>query len=141
MKRLDPNEGEGKEILKIVHGSFLKELKTEEKVQDAMARLAAVVKEPGAKLLHIDDCVFLILVRGKTLVEVHTMAIKEDSLALAKSFVKLTKYLKAIGVKLAYTYTNDPKYEIVAKRTKLPFRKQNLQLEDGSQYTAYSVVL
>jgi len=60
---------------------------------------------------------------------------------LAKSFVKLTKYLKAIGVKLAYTYTNDPKYEIVAKRTKLPFRKQNLQLEDGSQYTAYSVVL
>jgi hypothetical protein len=81
------------------------------------------------------------LVRGKGVVEIHTMAVNEDSLALAKNFVSLSKYLKHIGVRLAYTYTDDPKFKLIAKRTKLPLKNHKLTLPDGQEVTAYYLEL
>jgi hypothetical protein len=78
------------------------------------------------------------MVKGKRMVEVHTMAVDESVSSLAKNFVMLVQYLKGIGVRVAYTYADDNRYEMVAKRSRLPFQKRQVTLpEDGKTYTAY----
>jgi len=132
------DEQEQKEIIEILQAYFLKETGDPDKAEELLGKLAATItQDDGAKLVHLGKTVFLVLVRGTGMVEVHTMSVDDDSLSLAKSFVALTKYLKNIGVKLAYTYTDDPKYELVAKRTRLPFKKSSTIGGDGKKYTAY----
>lgn len=135
--QLTPESEEGRQILDILRKFFTKETGSKEKAEQLLANLAGALQEPGAKLVHLGKTVFLVLVRGKGMVEIHTMSVDDDSLSLAKSFVLLTKYLKNIGVKLAYTYSDDPKYDLVAKRTRLPFKKRRVIASNGQEYTAY----
>ena len=135
--QLTPESEEGRQILDILRKFFTKETGSKEKAEQLLANLAGALQEPGAKLVHLGKTVFLVLVRGKGMVEIHTMSVDDDSLSLAKSFVTLSKYLKNIGVKLAYTYSNDPKYDLVAKRTRLPFKKRRVIASNGQEYTAY----
>jgi len=135
--KLNPDEGEGLQIMNTLRRYFMKETNSKEKTEKLLANLAGTLQEPGAKLVHLGKTVFLVLVRGKGMVEIHTMSVDDDSLSLAKSFVLLTKYLKNIGVKLAYTYSDDPKYDLVAKRTRLPFKKRRVIASNGQEYTAY----
>ena len=135
--KLNPDEGEGLQIMNTLRRYFMKETNSKEKTEKLLANLAGTLQEPGAKLVHLGKTVFLVLVRGKGMVEIHTMSADDDSLSLAKSFVLLTKYLKNIGVKLAYTYSDDPKYDLVAKRTRLPFKKRRVIASNGQEYTAY----
>lgn len=132
------DEQETAEIIRILNGYFLKETGDPAKAEELLAKLASALQtEEGMKLVHLGNTVFLVIVRGKGMVEIHTMSADDDSLSLAKNFISLSKFLKNIGVKLAYTYSNDPKYDLVAKRTKLPFKKSPVTLSDGSKYTAY----
>lgn len=135
--KLNPDEGEGLQIMNTLRRYFMKETNSKEKTEKLLANLAGTLQEPGAKLVHLGKTVFLVLVRGKGMVEIHTMSVDDDSLSLAKSFVLLSKYLKNIGVKLAYTYSDDPKYDLVAKRTRLPFKKRRVIASNGQEYTAY----
>lgn len=129
---------EGQEILRIVTEYFRQQTDTEEDAQLMLQKLATMVQGEGAKLVHLGKTVFLVIVKGKGLVEVHSMAVDESSSSLAKNFVDLVNYLKAIGVKVAYTYTNEPaKYNLIAKRTKLPFQQKVITGPDGKKYTAY----
>jgi hypothetical protein len=134
---ITPESEEGIQILDILQKYFMKETGSKQKTEQLMAQLASAVQEPGAKLVHLGKTVFLVLVRGKGMVEVHTMSVDDDSLSLAKSFNQLVSFLKNIGVKLAYTYSDDPKYELIAKRTKLPFKKRRILASNGQEYTAY----
>ena len=123
----------------IVLSYFRSEAQSEEQVQQMMGQLSTVLKEEGAKLVHIGNTVFLVLVKGKGLVEVHTMG-GGDSVALARNFIQLTKYLQNIGVKVAYTYSDDPKFQVVAKRTRLPFKTKEIQVPGSdAMTTAYYI--
>jgi len=113
----------------------------EEKAQEMLQGLAALVQNEGVRLVHLDNTLFLVMVKGKGLVEIHTMAVDEKSSTLAKAFVKLAAYLKGIGVKVAYTYSDDPRYAVVAKRTRLPFKQKKVEAEDGKTYTAFYLEL
>lgn len=135
--KLNPDEGEGLQIMNTLRRYFMKETNSKEKTEKLLANLAGALQEPGANLVHLGKTVFLVLVRGKGMVEIHTMSVDDDSLSLAKNFVLLSKYLKNIGVKLAYTYSDDPKYDLVAKRTRLPFKKRRVIASNGQEYTAY----
>lgn len=134
---ITPESEEGLQILDTLQKYFMKETGSKQKTEQLMAQLASAVQEPGAKLVHLGKTVFLVLVRGKGMVEVHTMSVDDDSLSLAKSFNQLVSFLKNIGVKLAYTYSDDPKYELIAKRTKLPFKKRRVLASNGQEYMAY----
>lgn len=135
--QLNPNEGEGLEIMNILKQYFMKETNSQRQTEQLLGNLASALQEPGVKLVHLGRTVFLVIVRGKGMVEVHTMSVDDDSVSLAKSFNQLAKYLKNIGVKLAYTFSNDPKYELIAKRTRLPFKQRSVQASDGQEYMAY----
>jgi len=130
------------EILRIATEYFRKEAGGDKKeAQRLLQGLAALVQRDGVNMVHIENTLFLVIVKGKGIVEVHTLAIDESSATLAKNFVSLTKYLKNIGVKVAYTYSDDPRYAVVAKRTKLDFQEKKITAQDGKTYTAYYLEL
>lgn len=128
---------EQQEVLQIITEYFRKEFGgDEQKVEESLGRLATMLQGEGVSLVHIGNSVFLVMVIGKGMVEVHTMAVDEDTTSLAKSFVQLADFLKSIDVKVAYTYTDKPGYEVVAKRTRLPFKTKKMEIE-GKQQTVY----
>jgi hypothetical protein len=128
---------EQQEVLQIITEYFRKEFDgDEQKVEESLGKLATMLQGEGVSLVHVGNSVFLVMVIGKGMVEVHTMAVDEDTSSLAKSFVQLAKFLKSIDVKVAYTYTDKPGYEIVAKRTRLPFKTKKMEIE-GKQQTVY----
>ena len=120
------SSGEVKEVNRICYDYFLQEAASEDQARKMMDGLARITGDKGVKLVHLGNTVFLIIVKGKGLVEVHTMTTKEDSVSLARNFVQLAKYLKNIGVRTAYTYADDPKFALVAKRTRLPFKTKEV---------------
>lgn len=132
-------EDEGKEIMRIATEYFRQQTGgNEEETNRMLNGLAALVQKDGIRLVHLGNTLFLVMVKGKRMVEVHTMAVDESVSSLAKNFVMLVNYLKGIGVRVAYTYADDNRYEMVAKRSRLPFQKRQVTLpEDGKVYTAY----
>jgi hypothetical protein len=126
-EEMDPKEAQ--EIMRIATDYARGASKTEEEAQKLLGALAAIVQEDSAKLVHLGNVLFLILVRGKELVEVHTMGDEKKPRDLAQNFLNLAKYLKGIGVKVAYTYTPDTKFSKLAKMVDLKVQqyKSNVQ--------------
>ena len=130
---------EQQEILDILTRYWTKQTGSEEKAQMVLQKLAGLLGQEGANLIHIGNTVFLMLITGPGEVEIHTMTTDEDSVTLAKAFVELSKTLKGLGVKRAYTYADDPKFEIIAKRTRLPINKETKKTRDGKTTTVYTL--
>ena len=126
-EEMDPKEAQ--EIMRIATEYARSISKSEEEAQKLLGALAAIVQEDGAKLVHLGNVLFLVLVRGKELVEVHTMGDEKKPRDLAQNFLNLANYLKGIGVKVAYTYTPDTKFSKLAKMVDLKVQqyKSNVQ--------------
>jgi hypothetical protein len=124
---MDPKEAE--EIMRIATEYARGVSSSEEEAQKLLGALAAIVQGEGAKLVHLGNVLFLVLVRGKELVEVHTLGEEDKPRKLAKDFLDLSKYLKNLGVKVAYTYTPDTKFSKLAKMVDLKVQqyKSNIQ--------------
>ena len=126
---------EQKKILDIANKYFLRETNgDQDQADELMAKLATTVQEPGAKIILIDDILFLIIVRGKGAVEVHTMAADLMPSNMVEGFKKLADYLKDIGVKLAYTYTEDRRFARIARQTKLPIKELTQEIDGKTIY-------
>lgn len=130
------DETEQQEVARIANDYFLQELGSQEAADDAMAKLGTLVQEDGAKLVHLGNVLFLVIVRGKNVVEVHTIGNEANPRDLAKNFVDLANYLKNIDVKIAYTYSEDNKFDRLAKMTGLPVKKKQAQI-DGKTVNVY----
>lgn len=130
------DETEQQEVARIANDYFLQELGSQEAADDAMAKLGTLVQEDGAKLVHLGNVLFLVIVRGKNVVEVHTIGNEASPRDLAKNFVDLANYLKNIDVKIAYTYSEDNKFDRLAKMTGLPVKKKQAQV-DGKTVNVY----
>lgn len=126
---------EQQKILDIANKYFLRETNgDQEKADELMAKLATTVQDPGAKIVPIDDILFLVLVRGKGAVEVHTMAAELMPSNMVEGFKKLAKYLQSIGVTLAYTYTEDRRFARIARQTKLPIKELKQDIDGKPMY-------
>lgn len=134
------DKAEADEIMRIATEYFRSVTKTEDEAQQMLATLANVVQEQGAKLVHLGNVLFLVLVRGKELVEVHTIGTEDKPRNMAKNFVNLANYLKGIGVKVAYTYTPDTKFEKLAKMVNLDIQKYKSEVQ-GTMMNVYVVEL
>ena len=145
MDKMNPDQDyavsadEMEQVVGIMRRYFIKETGSEEEADRMIGGIVNMVqqKKGAVFLVHIDNTVFLLLVNGPGVIEVHTMAADSDSSAMARAFVKLSDYLKNLGVKKAYSYSNDPRFAAVARRTRLPIRTEKMQGEDGQEYTAY----
>lgn len=130
------DQTEQQEVARIANDYFLQELGSQEAADDAMSKLATLVQEKGAKLVHLGNVLFLVIVRGKNVVEVHTIGNESSPRDLAKDFVDLVNYLKNIEVKIAYTYSEDNRFDRLAKMTGLPVKKKQAEI-DGKTVNVY----
>jgi hypothetical protein len=127
---------ENDEIVRIALDYFKKETGSAEKATEMLGKLAVTVKEEGAKLVHLGNVLFLVMVRGKGVVEIHTIGTEAQPRMLAEDFKQLAAYLKNIGVKTAYTYTPDNRYGRLAQMTGLPVKTFKVDVK-GKPMTAY----
>ena len=130
------DQAEQQEVVRIANQYFLQELGSQEAADEAMGKLATLVQEDGAKLVHLGNVLFLVLVRGEGVVEVHTIGAEPSPRNMAKNFVDLVNYLKNIKVKVAYTYSEDNKFDRLAKMTGLPVQKKQAEV-DGKSVNVY----
>lgn len=130
------DQAEQQQVVDIANQYFLQELGSQEAADEAMGKLATLVQEDGAKLVHLGNVLFLVLVRGQGVVEVHTIGTEASPRNMAKNFVDLANYLKNIQVKVAYTYSEDNKFDRLAKMTGLPVRKEKTEV-DGKSVNVY----
>jgi hypothetical protein len=135
MEDISPQEVE--EIQRIIYQFFLKEYGSERKAEIMIGKLASFVQDPGVRLIHFGNTVFMMILVEPRVAEIHTMSVDEESSTIAKHFVSLANFLKEIGVIEAYTYSDDPRFMAVAKRTRLPIETEKMQAEDGKTYTIY----
>lgn len=122
-------------ITQIALQYFRKETGSDEQAMAQLEALAKTVSEDGAKLVHLGNVLFLVLVRGEGVVEVHTIG-EESPAELAEDFRKLVAYLKNIGVKTAYTYAESKRFGRLAKMTGLPVQEFAVDFM-GKPATAY----
>lgn len=134
------DQAEQQEVVRIASEYFSQELGSEDAAAEAMGKLATLVQEKGAKLVHLGNVLFLVIVRGKNAVEVHTIGNEQSPRDLAKDFVDLVNYLKNIKVKVAYTYSEDNRFDRLAKMTGLPVQKKQAQV-DGKTVNVYIMEL
>jgi hypothetical protein len=130
------DQAEQQEVVRIANQYFLQELGSQEAADEAMGKLATLIQEDGAKLVHLGNVLFLVLVRGEGVVEVHTIGTEPSPRNMAKNFVDLVNYLKNIKVKVAYTYSEDNKFDRLAKMTGLPVKKEKTEV-DGKSVNVY----
>jgi hypothetical protein len=127
-------------IIQIALDYFKKETGSDKTAQQMLGTLAAIVKEEGAKLVHLGNVLFLVMVRGKGVVEIHTIGTETQPRYLAEDFKKLADYLRNIDVKTAYTYTPDNRYGRLAQMTGLPVKTFKVDVK-GKPMTAYVMEL
>jgi len=124
------------QIVQIAMNYFKKETGSDEQAQKMFNALAVTVRDKGAKLVHLGNVLFLVMVRGKGVVEIHTIGTEAQPRYLAEDFKQLAAYLKKIGVKTAYTYTPDNRYGRLAQLTGLPIKTLKIDVK-GKPMTAY----
>ena len=134
------DQQEQEQIGQIAINWFRSTTKSEEEAQKMLSGLVHMVKEDGAKLVHLGNVLFLILVQGKGVVEVHTIGTEAQPRMLADDFKKLAAYLKQIGVKMAYTYTPDNRYGRLAQMTGLKVKQFKAKVE-GQMNNVYALEL
>lgn len=133
-QQVDTQEQE--QIVQIALDYFKKETGSDEQAKEMLGKLVTIVTEEGAKLVHLGNVLFLVMVRGKGIVEIHTIGTEAQPRFLADNFKKLADYLKQIGVKTAYTYTPDNMYGRLAQLTGLPIKTFKVEVE-GKPMVAY----
>ena len=134
------DQAEQQEVVRIANDYFLQELGSQEAADDAMQRLAAIVQEDGSKLVHFGNVLFLVLVRAEGAIEIHTISMEPNPRELVKNFVQLINYLRNIGTKIAYTYSDEEYVDRLMNMTKLPMTKKKIEI-DGSLVTVYIMEL
>lgn len=106
-------------VMKIATSYFRKITKTEKEAKAMLEGLSRILQDEGSKLVHLGNVLFLVMVRGKGIVEVHTIGEEKKPRYMAKNFADLANYLRNIGVKIAYTYSEDEKFKKLAKMVDL----------------------
>ena len=134
------DEAELQEVMRIATDYFRKQASSEEEVQKMLGALAKMVEDQGEKLVHLGNYLFLVVVRGKEYVEIHTIGDESNPRDLVKNFELLAGYLKNIGVKVAYTYSPDKKFLRLAKLTNLDIQNYEVEI-DGKKMHVFMVSL
>jgi hypothetical protein len=130
-----------KEPMQILESALRRSLGDEEKVGLAQGALVEMLKAPGNKLVHLGNSLFLVMVKEPGEVEVHTFS-EETPQQLARNFIDLTKYLKNIDVKTAYTYSDDVRFKKIADMTGLPVKvEQSVNMVGDEMRPVYRYIM
>jgi hypothetical protein len=132
---------ETKTVIDIMMQFFTRETGSKKRAAQHVNSIAQLIKNPAAKLIHIDGIVFLVLVKERGVVEFHTMAGKENSSGFIKKVTMLEDVLRNLGVTKMYSYTTDPKFKLLVKRSRQPWVITKQRGADGVNYDVYTLEL
>lgn len=100
-------------------------------------KLASMVKNAGAKLVQINNSVFLVIPKQQGVVETH-IATQESPKGMARAYAGLAKTLKNQGIQKAYTYSDNPAFQSIAKLTGLDVKiSQDAKYIGGQMKPSY----
>jgi hypothetical protein len=97
MAEQEMDKQEQERIIQIALDYFKKETGSDKKAQEMLGKVATIVKDEGAKLVHLGNVLFLVMVRGKGVVEIHTIGTEAQPRMLAEDFKQLAPMLKDAG--------------------------------------------
>lgn len=127
---------EQEEVERIMKEYFMKATGSEYGAEILMRNLA-VALEKGVKLVHINNVVFAIFIKGKGFVEFQPMYAKDAVGQLAVAIKRLVTYLKAIGTKVMYTTDEDELMPNAIKKTNMGWKTKSVKLPDGEKHEGY----
>jgi hypothetical protein len=99
------SQQEQQEVLDIVTGFYKQRVDSEEEVNKLLQNLGAMVQQQGAKLVHINQTVFMVLVQGEGVVDFYAMYDKFNKQEQIKNLKQFVAYAKNIGIKTLITQT------------------------------------
>ena len=99
------SQQEQQEVLDIVTGFYKQRVDSEEEVNKLLQNLGAMVQQQGAKLVHINQTVFMVLVQGEGVVDFYAMYKKFNKQEQIKNLKQFVAYAKNIGIKTLITQT------------------------------------
>lgn len=99
------SQEEQQEIVDIVTGFYKQRVDSEEEVNKLLQNLGAMVQQQGAKLVHINQTVFMVLVQGEGVVDFYAMYDKFNKKEQINNLKQFVDYAKNIGIKTLITQT------------------------------------
>lgn len=99
------SQEEQQEIVDIVTGFYKQRVDSEEEVNKLLQNLGAMVQQQGAKLVHINQTVFMVLVQGEGVVDFYAMYDKFNKKEQINNLKQFVAYAKNIGIKTLITQT------------------------------------
>jgi TPP-dependent 2-oxoacid decarboxylase len=145
---MEIQDAEQNPVIQIMYEHFSGQYKgDEEKIAAAINYVADLVQQEGCKLVHYGDVVFMVSVAAEKMVEFHAMigGKKSDSEKLAvlnKELDKLLKYLKGVGVALAFTHMPTDKVKVFSKvLEEYKFTRKEVASPDGKKVVAFYIGL
>jgi len=131
------SEDEQQEVLNILTGFYRQRVDSEEEVNKLLQNLGGMVQQQGAKLVHINQTVFLVLVQGKGVVDFYAMYDKFNKEEQIKNLKQFIAYAKNIGVKTLITKTlPGDEYEDVLDDSNLDF---DVEVEEDSNVVTMNI--
>jgi hypothetical protein len=99
------SQEEQQEVLDILTGFYKQRVDSEEEVNKLLQNLGAMVQQQGAKLVHINQTVFMVLVQGEGVVDFYAMYDKFNKKEQINNLKQFIAYAKNIGIKTLITQT------------------------------------
>jgi hypothetical protein len=121
---------EMQKIAKIATDFARSRTQSEEEMHQLLGNLFEMVKQDNIKLIHIEEVLFTIIVRGAGVVEFHNVNVPVPVEEMAKYIKKLIEKLKSLDVKVAFTYSPEEYYMKAIVATKLKWKSKKVRVKD-----------
>jgi len=116
-------------IAKIATDFARSRTQSEEEMHQMLGGLFEMVKQDNIKLIHIEEVLFTVIVRGAGVIEFHNVSVPVPVEDMAKYIKKLIEKLKMLDVKVAFTYSPEEYYMKAIVATKLKWKSKKIRIE------------
>ena len=121
---------EVQKIAKIATDFARSRTQTEEEMHQMLGGLFEMVKQDNVKLIHIEEVLFTIIVRGAGVIEFHNVNVPVPVEDMTKYIKKLVEKLKLFDVKVAFTYSPEEYYMKAVVATKLNWKSKKVRVKE-----------
>jgi hypothetical protein len=103
---------------------------SEETANKIIGTIFESTKQESVKLIHIDEVLFMVMVRGAGVIEFHNINVPMSVEDMTKYIKKLVEKLKLFDVKVAFTYSAEDYYMKAVVATKLDWKAKKVRVKD-----------
>jgi hypothetical protein len=121
---------EMQKIAKIATDFARSRTQSEEEMHQMLGGIFEMAKQDNVKLIHIEEVLFTIIVRGTGVIEFHNVSVPVSVEDMAKYIKKLIEKLKLFDVKVAFTYSPEEYYMKAVVATKLNWKSKKVRIKD-----------